>query len=146
MSEASSESPDSPELPVSYFAVVLHSDGAFVTEQFDSITALVSRLRELVNKDVSVSCFAGARLAISKPPLRYLMTPDGNHALFEMPREPEPDDTGYLGVDPIHMGDPPQLKMPQGARPTTGAPDEFFDDSNDNVMGVFDNVLPDPDS
>jgi hypothetical protein len=146
MSEASSEAVNPPAPQHAYFAVVLHSDGAFVTEEFDSLAALVIRLRELVDRDVSVSCFTGARLAISKPPLRYLMTPEGNHALFEVPEAPEPDDTGYLGVDPIHMGDPPQLKMPQGARPSPGAPDEFFDDRNDNVLGVFDNVLPDPDS
>ena len=146
MSEASSESVSPPNFSGAYFAVVLHSDGAFVTEQFDSVAALVARLRELVDKDVSVACFTGARLAISKPPLRYLMTPEGNHALFEVPQEPEPDDTGYLGVDPIHMEDPPQLKMPQAARPGTDMPDEFFGDNNDNVIGVFDNVLPDPDS
>lgn len=150
MREESSESitPPPPETQAAFFAVVLHSDGAFTTEQFSSVAALVARLRELVDKDVSVSCFSGTRLQISKPPLRYLMTPEENYALFEVPETPEPDDTGYLGVDPIHMGDPPQLKTSPAARAAAGpnTPDEFFDDSNDNVMGVFDNVLPDPDS
>lgn len=144
MSETSSEAIDAPE--VRYFAVVLHSDGKFITEEFASVAALVIRLRELVDRDVSVSCFQGAHLPISKPPMRHLMTPEENYPLFELPSELEADDSGYLGVDPIHLGDPAQVRMPQGARPAANAPDEFFDDSNDNVLGVFDNVLPDPDS
>lgn len=144
MSADSSEALFSP--PPVFYAVVLHNDGTFVTEEFDTVDALVVRLRALIDQDVSVSCFHGIRLHVSKPPMRYLMTPTDNHELFELPSAPEPDDSGYLGVDPIHMGDPPQLKLPQTARGQQNAQDDFFDDGNENVMGVFDSVLPDPDS
>lgn len=145
MTETATES-SAPLPPERFYAVVLHSDGVFATEEFDSVEAMVARLKSLVDQDVSVSCFGGTRLSISKPPLRHLLTPWGNHPLFEFPENLEPDDSGYLGVDPINMQDPPQLKMPQQSRAATGAPDDFFDDSNDSPMGVFDSVLPDPDS
>lgn len=128
-----------------YWAVVLHPDGTFATEEHATLEELAARLKTLIDQDVSVSCFHGTRLPISKPPLRYLMAPTGNIALFNVPNAPEPDDSGYLGVDPIHMQDPPQLKMPN-TKTTTPGNDEFFDDANDDVMGVFDGVLPDPDS
>lgn len=134
------------EQPEKFYASVLHSDGRFLTEEFDDIDALVARLKNLIDQDVSVSCFMGARLPISKPPFRHLLTPGGAKPLFDVPQSLEPDDTGYLGVDPINLQDPPQLKMPAQSRSNAGGPDEFFDDSDDKVLGVFDDVLPDPDS
>lgn len=145
MPETSSETISTPP-PDKYYAVILQNDGVFVTEEFDSIDELVARLKQLVDKDVSVACFGGTRFAISKPPLRHLLTPWGNHQLFDMPTDLEPDESGYLGVDPIALQDPPQLKMPQQPRANTGASDDFFDDGNDGTLGVFDSVLPDPDS
>lgn len=141
MTEESSEGAQGP-----FYAVILTSDGVFTTEEFETREALVVRLKQLIDQDVSVACFSGVRLAISKPPLRHLLTPWGNDPLFELPEELEPDETGYLGVDPIALQDPPSLKMPTQNRPAPGASDEFFDDSNDSALGVFDSVLPDPDS
>jgi hypothetical protein len=49
-------------------------------------------------------------------------------------------------MDPIHLTDPPQLKVPKQKQNFSDDPDEFFDDKEDNSLGVFDNILPDPDS
>ena len=128
-----------------FYAVVLHADGTFATEQFESVELLAARLKELINHDVSVSCFTGARLHVSKPPMRYLITPAGNVPLFDTDPAIEPDDSGYLGVDPAHLEDPPQLTVPPVGRPTP-ATDEFFSDDEGDAINLFDNALPDPDS
>jgi hypothetical protein len=66
--------------------------------------------------------------------------------LFETDPVIEPDDTGYLGLDPTHLEDPPQLAVPNVGRPTP-ASDEFFSDDEDGAaINIFDNALPDPDS
>ena len=62
-----------------------------------------------------------------------------------MPAAPEPDDTGYLGVDPAHLEDPPQLQSPTVNQPNV-APDEFFSDYTNEIRNVFDDALPDPDA
>jgi hypothetical protein len=64
--------------------------------------------------------------------------------LFDAPTDFEEDETGYLGVDPINLDDPPQLKVPQTSRPTVSDADIFDDDNG--ALGVFDGVLPDPES
>lgn len=142
-----SEETQQPEKPaaVAYYAVILQADGAFTTEQFADAPALAARLKELVDRDVSVACFSGSRLHISKPPYRYLLTSTGNIPLYDPPTEPEPDDTGYLGIDPIHFESPPQIKIPQQIKPAANA-DEFFSDDSDDVINVFDKILPDPDA
>jgi ribosomal protein L29 len=109
-----------------------------------ALEALTARLTELIDKDVSVSCFAGIPLPISKPPFRHLMTPHGNKPLFAAPTaELEADETGYLGVDPIHVFPPSSIQAPVKARP---AEDEFFDDEVSDTIDVFNRMLPDPDS
>lgn len=135
-----------PPAGTKFYAAILHADGKYVVEEFDSQDALAARLRWLVDKDVSVFSFAGTQLKISKPPFRYLLTPWGNLPLFAQPTDTlEPDDTGYLGLDPIHLEDPPEIKMPAPPKAAHQS-DEFFSDDGDNVLNVFDNVLPDPDS
>lgn len=128
-----------------YHAVILQATGDFVTESFPDVGALAARMKALIDRDVSVSCFKGSRLKISKPPYRYLMTPDENVALYDVPAAPEPDDTGYLGVDPAHLEDPPQLQSPTVNQPNV-APDEFFSDYTNEIRNVFDDALPDPDA
>ena len=128
---------------VLFHAVILHPDGTFATEVFSTVDELRTRLTDLVNKDVSVSCFRGQRLHISKPPMRYLMTPEGNLPLFAAEQTIEADDTGYLGVDPANFEDPPQLNVPH--TPTTGS-DDFFSDDDAGSINIFDNALPDPDA
>lgn len=129
-----------------YYAVILTSDGDTRVEEYASASAMAIRLRELVDKDVSVFPFFGQRCHISKPPFRYLMTPTENIALFEAPTDKlEPDDTGYLGMDPVYFEGPPQVKVPAARNPDSPA-DEFFDDSSEDVAGIFDNILPDPDA
>lgn len=127
-----------------YHAAILLPTGDFVVETFSTPENLASRLKELIDRDVSVYCFSGDRLPISKPPYRYLMTPEYNVALYDVPETPEPDASGYLGVDPIHLEGPPQLKLP--AEQTTTQPDEFFSDDTGEIRNVFDDVLPDPDA
>lgn len=143
--EAAAEA-DAPQLTkISFHAAIQANDGTYSTESFDTLPELVARLKELVDQDVSVFTFAGARLLTSKPPFRHLLTPWGNHALFDVPEELEPDDTGYLGVDPIGLAAPPEIKTTTKTRaPQT--PDDIFADDGGGVMGVFDDVLPDPDS
>lgn len=128
---------------VLFHAVILHPDGTFVTETFTTVDELRTRLTDLVNKDVSVSCFRGQRLSISKPPMRYLMTPEGNLPLFATEQTIEPDETGYLGVDPANFEDPPQLNV---ARPASTGQDEFFSDDEGDTINIFDSALPDPDA
>jgi hypothetical protein len=131
---------------VKFYAAVLYPDGDYSCEVFDALPALVERIKELIDKDVSVFTFAGEQLKVSKPPFRHLLTPWGPQPLFDIPKEAlEPDDTGYLGVDPIHLAEPPEIKNPKQNASSIRS-DEFFDDSQPQEFGVFDNVLPDPDS
>lgn len=129
--------------PVKFFAAVLHPDGEYECRVFESLEKLVNCVKELVDKDVSVFTFVGAQLKISKPPFRHLLTPWGPQPLFDVPTTFEPDETGYLGSDPILLADPPQIKEPKHATP---GQDEFFDDDTSQELGVFDSALPDPDS
>lgn len=127
-----------------YGVVILTHDGAFKTETFDTLDALVARLTDLVDKDVSVSCFAGQPLPISKPPFRHLLTPWGNKPLFVLPQENlEQDDTGYMGVDPIHLESPPTITTRPAANSTD---DEFFGDDGGDAIDIFNGVLPDPEN
>jgi hypothetical protein len=130
---------------IAFYAVILHPDGTFATETFATVEEMAARLKELINRDVSVSCFKGARLNISRPPMRYLMTPQGNIPLFDTEPVIEPDESGYLGLDPAHLEDPPQLSVPPVGRPTP-ASDEFFSDDDGEAINIFDNALPDPDA
>lgn len=147
MADDTSEKTDSgAEAPGHYYAAILTHDGEFKVEDFDSLAALVVRLKELVDKDVSVFSFAGVRLNISKPPFRHLLTPWGNLPLFDIQSDKlEPDDTGYLGVDPVHLEAPPEIKTP-GAQKSSVNSGDFFSDEDDGALNVFDGVLPDPDS
>jgi len=78
--------------------------------------------------------------------MRYLMTPNGNVPLFDADPVIEPDETGYLGVDPTHLEDPPQLGVSTSQKAGV-APDEFFsDDDEGGTINIFDNALPDPDN
>lgn len=132
--------------PNKYYAVILTAEGDTRVEEFASAAAMAIRLRELVDRDVSVFPFFGQRCHISKPPFRYLMTPTDNIALFDAPTDKlEPDDTGYLGVDPVYFEGPPQIKVPATHNPDAQA-DEFFEDSSEDVAGIFDNILPDPEA
>lgn len=141
---AKAENKDVPH-PGNYYAAILHADGTYAVEEFDELDKLAARLRELIDRDVSVFTFAGLRLQISKPPFRHLLTPWGNLPLYSAPdADLEPDDTGYLGVDPIHLEDPPEIKTPTISRASQS--DDFFPEDNENVMNVFDSILPDPDS
>lgn len=129
-----------------YYIVVLHADGALAAEEFDTLPAMAARIKALINTDVSVFSFAGTRLRISKPPFRHLLTPAGPVPLFDINADKlEPDDTGYLGVDPAYLETPPEIKAP-GVRTSSTPNDEFFSEDDENTLNVFDNILPDPDS
>lgn len=131
---------------IKFYAAILHADGTYAVEEFAELPELVERVKSLIDRDVSVFSFAGTRLQISKPPFRHLLTPWGPQPLFNPPAENlEPDETGYLGLDPIHLEGPPEIKAAQQLKGNSQS-DEFFQDDNDNVMNVFDSVLPDPDS
>ncbi len=139
--------PAEPE-KISFHAAVLQTDGTFGVESFSRLEDLAARIKALIDKDVTVFAFSGDRLHISKPPFRHLLVPGAEPvALFDLPQTLEPDETGYLGVDPINLQGPPEVKAATVAGRAAGAPDTFFeDDHGGDVMGVFDNVLPDPDS
>jgi hypothetical protein len=138
--------PDNPDVAGRYYAVILSAAGEFKVEEFDTLENITARLKELVNKDVSVFSFVGVRLNISKPPLRYLLTPWGNKPLFDISEDSlEPDDTGYLGIDPVHLEAPPEIKTPSSPKSSVNSGD-FFSDEDDGSLNVFDGVLPDPDS
>lgn len=141
--ELDASSNDNGATPDTWFAVILQTDGEFCTEAFPSAAALADRLKDLVNKDVSVSCFHGSRVLISKPPLRYLMTAEDNIPLFDADAAVEPDTSGYLGADPVHLAPPPAIESPRRSRV---AQDEFFSDDDDDALGIFDSALPDPDA
>ena len=132
--------------PTKYFVVVLHADGVLAAEEFDTLAELTARIKALINTDVSVFSFVGTRLHISKPPFRHLLTPEGPKPLFDVtPDSLEPDETGYLGVDPVYFESPPEIKVP-GVRSSSTPTDEFFSEDDENTINVFDNILPDPDS
>jgi hypothetical protein len=138
--------PETDKKPEHYYAVILTMEGDFKVEEFDALEKLTARLKELVNRDVSVFSFAGVRLNISKPPLRHLLTPWGNIPLFDIAEDNlEPDETGYLGVDPVHLEAPPEIKTPTAPKSSVNSGD-FFSDEDDGSLNVFDGVLPDPDS
>jgi hypothetical protein len=129
---------------ISFHVAVLNHDGTYFTQAFKTLEELTAYLKTRINQDVSVFAFRGERLKISKPPMRHLLVPGQEPIpLFDSPTEFEEDETGYLGVDPINLEDPPQLKMP--AVNHRAAAVDPFDDSGDG-LGVFDDVLPDPDS
>jgi hypothetical protein len=131
-----------------FYAVILHPDGDFKVESYSDLAGLVARLKALVDRDVSVFSFSGVQLKISKPPFRHLLTPWGPQPLFDVPSDSlEADDTGYMGADAAHLAPPPVLKSPDVSRALSPDVDEFFDDGNNETgLGVFDSVLPDPDS
>lgn len=132
---------------ISFHAAVLQSDGTFAVESFATLEELAARIKALIDRDVTVFAFSGDRLHISKPPFRHLLVPGAAPVpLFDLPTTLEPDESGYLGLDPINLQGPPEIKSPANNRGAAGT-DEFFDDDpGGNVLGVFDNVLPDPDS
>lgn len=142
--EVKEKEEDSPK----FYAVILHPDGDFKVETYDELSALVNRLKTLVDKDVSVFSFSGVQLKLSKAPFRHLLTPWGPQPLFDIPADKfEEDATGYLGVDATHLAAPPVLKSPDVSKALAHDADEFFDDdSNETGLGVFDSVLPDPDN
>ena len=129
---------------ISFHLAVLQPDGSYFTESFDTLPALVTRLKELVDKDVSVFSFVGPRMHISKPPFRHLLTPWGNHALYDVPDALEPDNTGYLGVDPIGLSAPAEIKPTAQFRQQHTQ--DIFSDDGGVGLNVFDDVLPHPDS
>jgi hypothetical protein len=137
---------------ISFHAAVLQSDGSFGVESFGTLEELATRLKALINQDVTVFAFTGDRLHVSKPPLRYLLVPGRDPVpLFDVPTELEPDDTGYLGVDPINLQAPPEINTQRAGKTAEPLDDFFGEDSGrgqqtGNVMGVFDDALPDPDS
>lgn len=133
---------------VKFYASVLQPTGEYTVHDFGTMPELLTFVRGLVDRDTSVFCFAGTQLKISKPPMRYLLTPWGHQPLFDLPNPDalEPDDTGYLGVDPVYFEEPPQIKMPPMRAPNTGAADEFFSDDDGGAENIFDTILPDPDN
>lgn len=133
-----------PTLPdIKYYAAVLTSTGALETRSFDTPEALADYLRELVDHDVSVACFAGTKLGISKPPFRHLITPWGSQPLFaQQPVNLEEDTSGYLGLDPVHLEAPPTINVQPSQAAV--AEDEFFSDDNDDTLDIFSSALPDP--
>jgi hypothetical protein len=137
---------ESAEVPGLYYAVVLRADGELGVETFETRDELVTRLKELIDRDVTVFSFAGRQLKVSKPPFRHLLTPWGNLPLFDIPKDNfEPDDTGYLGIDPTHLESPPEIKAP-GAHKSSVNTTDLFADEDDQSINVFDSILPDPDS
>lgn len=133
------------DAPLKFYAAILDIEGEYTVEEFDTLDALVARIKSLVNQDVSVFSFCGTQLKISKPPARHLMTPWGNKPLFDINDALEVDEKGYLGADPIYLHEPPQINVPASKQKQPENADDFFDDG-DNVLGVFDSVLPDPDA
>lgn len=133
------------DAPIKFYAAILDVEGEYSVEEFETLDALVSRIKSLVNQDVSVFSFCGAQLKISKPPARHLMTPWGNKPLFDINENLEVDEKGYLGSDPVYLQEPPQIRVPTTKQKQPENADDFFDDG-DNVLGVFDSVLPDPDA
>lgn len=129
--------------PPEFHAVVLNNDGEMLRESFHTSAALADRLKKLINADVSVACFRGTFLPISKPPLRYLMTAEENIPLWDAPTEVEADGDGvqYLGVDPVILAGPSQVNTPPVQQE-----DEFFTDDSDDIGSIFDDPLPNPDN
>jgi hypothetical protein len=130
-----------------YHVAILQATGDFGVESFDTLEQLTARIKELLNTDVYVACFHGARVMISKPPMRYLMLADAKVPLFDVPalENLEPDDTTYLGADPAILEGPAEIALPQKPKASEDS-ENFFSDDTDGIVNVFDSILPDPDS
>lgn len=79
---------------------ILPETGVLRHETFSNEADLHRRLRELLDseEEVSVSISVGFRLLISKPPLRYIVTPWGRTPLFEpLVDELSVEEDGFLG-------------------------------------------------
>lgn len=147
MADAAQPQAQLPLPDTKFYAAVLQTTGEYKTHEFAELAELVTFVRGLIDHDASVFCFAGTQLKISKPPLRYLLTPWGQpQPLFEALdiEKLEADDTGYLGMDPAYFEEPPQIKSPSRKNSSTGAADEFFSD-DDTTDNIFSAILPDPD-
>lgn len=83
----------------SFYLLVLNEEGVIERYRYDTDAQLQTRLRELIDvRDVQVFPFLGHPLAISKAPLRYLVTPFGNLPLFDTElRALELEEDGYVG-------------------------------------------------
>jgi hypothetical protein len=91
-----------PEMMVTAFAnqlagefhlIVAPEDDMPSMETFEDIDAVRTRLQELDGQRVMVWAFAGFRMKITNPPFRYLMTPVGQLPLFDMPDNPEDEES-----------------------------------------------------
>lgn len=86
--------------------------------EFDNIDDLVSKIREYEGEDVTLFPVMGWRMRISKPPMRYLLTPFGNLPLFEMPTlDNVSDDDAYMGEATVPMTAPTSSPDERGATP-----------------------------
>jgi hypothetical protein len=141
--ENTSVTPPATISDVKYYAAVLTATGALETRSFDTPEMLVEYLRELVDHDVSVACFAGTKLGVSKPPFRHLITPWNAYPLFAAQSNNfEEDTSGYLGLDPVHLEAPPTIAV-QPSRSSV-VEDEFFSDGDDEAIDIFSSRLPEP--
>jgi hypothetical protein len=86
--------------PPSLILTIVPEEGILRHEVFTAEEALLTRVRELLDgsQEVAVSISFGYRLAISKPPLRYLVAPWGNIPLFDpLPQQLQLEEDGFLG-------------------------------------------------
>ncbi len=121
---------------------VFPEDGLPRVESFDTLDALAIRIRELDSHDVTAFPFFGYRLGISKPPLRYLVTPWGNQPLFDSPSENlELEDDGFLGKRQPILQVPDTAEEEDLPAPTAPTPAEHIEaEVNSAQSDIFSNL------
>jgi hypothetical protein len=83
--------------PVAHYAVLVPDSGSAQCISAATAEELAKLLRPFHGKDCQVFAFSGQRLGISKPP-RFLVTPGGRHALFDVGDDESLDETGFMGT------------------------------------------------
>lgn len=85
---------------LSLIMTLVPETGVLRQETFDNEADFIARLRSLLDSDeeVAVSLSLGFKLGVSRPPLRFLVTPWGNQPLFNpLPAELSLEEDGFLG-------------------------------------------------
>lgn len=124
-----------------YFLVLIPEDGFPEVKEFERPSELVEAFRELGNGDVAVYAFLGYQLHRSVGALRYLITPLGNHKLYD---EPDPaqlvkDSNAFLGR-PLPLPKTTGADDPSGTNQPyrmidMGADADDGDDEQDDIFG-----------
>ena len=84
-----------------FHLMVLPEAGWPTFEEYDDVTQLIARIKEMIGQPFCLFAFLGFRLPITNGPLRYLHTPMGALPLFDIPNADSAPtaEFGWVGPD-----------------------------------------------